>query len=104
MFTGLGVYAQAPDLVGPTIGGIPPVGTGIPYLPSRWSDMRYSWGSRMSDGHRWQLSLNGVLRLFATVTPLGTNNITVHVAGRLCGENQLSGRYGASLRNATLRR
>lgn len=102
VFTNLGQYQDPPAFVGPTVGGIPPVGVGIPRLPARWADQRYSWGSRGADGHRWQFSQNGLLRLFATVTaPRGA--YTVELAARLGGYNQLAGVRHASLFNATLR-
>jgi hypothetical protein len=86
------VVAGAPDSV--------PSGEIPTDWPSEWTDMRYIWGGRGSEFHKWVTGGHSLVRLFVTFTSKPGTWI-VSVAGRLTGYRQQAGRMGAALTNAT---
>lgn len=74
---------------------------------SPWTDMRYQWGARYTEGHQWTRGGYSIWRLFMVVTGLastvGGAGWTLDVCARLSGYTQQAGRDGAALRSTIVR-
>lgn len=90
-------------LVGAPPAAIPSMGEPIYGLPSAWSDLRFSWGSRYTQNLRHVVFAGPVmLRLFAVVSA-APGRWDVHLGGLLGGYWQSAGHRGAALRSAIRR-
>lgn len=99
--------AGALPAVAAPLGGAPSVVVpSSPSIVTRWSDMRYVWGSRYTEGHDWVMPGGTMLRLFCilNVSALdGDSFVRVSVGSRLAGYHTAVSRMRSALRAATQR-
>lgn len=94
-------FGVQPAFVGPIVAAPNIIPTDVPIL-SPWDDQRFNWNSGPSSDLYWVIGDRSLLRLFATITIVGSAWI-VEIAGRLSGYNTVTGYLKKALSAATER-